>query len=273
MPLYQRHFYLQNGMDFLNSWQMDTEKQAHFFCGTSNVVLPVPNKGHFPPEYQEKSRLCYYASIFNSVEVNSSFYKIPQGRTVERWATEVPEGFRFTFKLSRDITHAKELIYDPTIIPRFMDAINRIGDKKGCLLVQFPGSIKASFFQRLKKLLGELHTAPQIEEWNLAIEFRDSSWYKDSVYQLLEQYKAGIVVQDMPKCRTPDIDMESSFLYLRFHGERGDYRGSYEEDVLQDYSYVVSSALGEDKDVYAYFNNTMGSAVHNAMGLKEIVLG
>lgn len=79
----------------------------YFFCGTGNVVLPVPHKTHLPPEYKDKSRLNYYASMFNSMEVNSSFYKIPMPRTVEKWANDVPENFRFTFKLFGGITHAK----------------------------------------------------------------------------------------------------------------------------------------------------------------------
>src|SRR4051812_48059362 len=78
-----------------------------FYCGTSNVELPVPNKTFFPPEFQEKSRLCYYSSLFNTVEINSSFYRIPLPRTVEKWSSEVTDDFLFTFKLWREITHGK----------------------------------------------------------------------------------------------------------------------------------------------------------------------
>src|SRR3954465_7391011 len=107
---------------------MKREKHL-FYCGTSNVVLPVQNKGFFPPEFQDKTRLNYYASLFNSVEINSSFYKIPMGRTVEKWANDVPHNFRFTFKLWREITHAKELNYTPADIHRFMQSINFAGTK------------------------------------------------------------------------------------------------------------------------------------------------
>src|SRR4051812_42568677 len=116
---------------------MKLQEATRFYSGTSNVVLPVPNKGHYPPEYQDKSRLHFYASLFNTVEVNSSFYKLPMPRTVERWASEVPEHFRFSFKLWREITHVKELNYDPANIARFFEVVNRIGAKKGCILIQF----------------------------------------------------------------------------------------------------------------------------------------
>lgn len=108
---------------------------ADFYAGTSGMVLPVPNKRFHPPEYQERSRLCYYGSLFNSIEVNSSFYKLPQAKTVAKWAAEVPAHFRFTFKLWREITHAKGMAFKPEDVLRFMQSIGTASDKKGCLLV------------------------------------------------------------------------------------------------------------------------------------------
>src|SRR4051812_13911921 len=110
------------------------------YTGTSNVELPVPNKQSFPPDYQDKSRLTYYASLFNTVEINSSFYKVPMAKTVAKWAESVPAHFKFTFKLWQEITHAKGCIYNPDEIERFINVINHVGNKKGCLLVQFPPS-------------------------------------------------------------------------------------------------------------------------------------
>src|ERR1700712_55123 len=104
-----------------------------YYAGTSGLVLPVPNKTHYPAAFKEKSRLCYYASLFNSIEVNSSFYKIPQAQTIEKWVGMVPDGFRFTFKLWKGITHEKNLIFNPDNISRFMNAISVVGNCKGCL--------------------------------------------------------------------------------------------------------------------------------------------
>lgn len=245
-------------------------KSTRFYCGTSNVELPVPNKTHFPPEYQDKSRLCYYASLYNTVEINSSFYKIPLPRTVARWATEVPDDFRFTFKLWKGITHARELIYDAADIERFFTAIDSVGDKKGCLLIQFPASIKASLFQSFRGLMDDVHSVSEGSGWKIAVEFRDRSWYCDNVYQLLEQYRTAVVVHDMPASATPLIDMDAGFVYLRFHGEKGDYRGSYEEDFLHEYAGYIHDWVAEGKHVYAYFNNTIGGAVANAQMLQEL---
>ena len=247
-------------------------KRGIFYCGTSNVELPVPNKSYFPAEFQDRSRLCYYASLFNTVEVNSSFYKVPQGKTVAKWASEVPGLFRFTYKLWKGITHVPLLQYDQQELNKFLDVINNAGDKKGCLLIQFPASVKASLFSNFKKLLTYIQTTGKVDGWALAIEFRDSSWYTDTVYELLDQYNATLVVHDMPKSRTPQVELLSDTVYLRFHGEKGDYRGTYEEDVLRDYAYLVKDWLQEGKTVYAYFNNTAGGgAVGNAATLYRYV--
>ncbi|RYE23807.1 MAG: DUF72 domain-containing protein [Sphingobacteriales bacterium] len=245
---------------------MESLKKGKFYCGTSNVELPVPNKTFFPPEFQDKSRLNYYASLYNTVEINRSFYAIPQGKTLAKWAADVPGNFRFTLKLWKGITHVPELMYNKEDVEKFMSVINHIGDKKGCLLVQFPASIKASLISRLKNLLDDI-AHYNTNGWNVVIEFRDNSWYNDRVYQLLETYKASVVLHDIPKSRTPMIDMDSDVVYLRFHGERGDYRGGYEEDVLRDYAYLIADWAEQGKDVYAYFNNTIGEAVHNAVSL------
>ncbi len=79
-----------------------------FYSGTSGLVVPVP-QALYPPEFKGKSRLNYYASLFNSIEINSTFYKMPKISTVSNWAESVPDEFRFTFKLSKAITHAKGL--------------------------------------------------------------------------------------------------------------------------------------------------------------------
>jgi uncharacterized protein YecE (DUF72 family) len=111
---------------------------ANYYSGISGLVLPVPNKTHYPAEFQDKSRLCYYASLFNSIEVNSSFYKVPQSKTVAKWVADVPASFKFTFKLWREISHVKGLAFNPADVQRFMQAIDTAGEKKGCLLDPVP---------------------------------------------------------------------------------------------------------------------------------------
>lgn len=254
----------------MNAPNRKTKTKPPFYCGTSNVELPVPNKSHYPEAYQDKSRLNYYASLFNTVEINSSFYKIPRRQTVEKWAADVPDEFRLTFKIWKGITHAKELLYEPADVEKFMEAVNGAGAKKGCLLLQLPASIKRSAMQKLRRLLDELSASNGLSEWKLAIEFRDRTWYDDVVYEMLEHYKVAVVIHDMPRSATPIIDMEAPFVYMRFHGQAGDYRGTYADDLAEHADYI-KQYLDDGKPVFAYFNNTLGGAVKDAMELRGMV--
>ena len=102
-----------------------------FFSGTSGLVLPVKNKLAYPEHLQDKSRLHFYSTLFNSIEVNSIFYKLPMPKTALRWSNEVAGDFRFTFKLSKEITHCKELEYNKAAITNFFDVIQIPDNRKG----------------------------------------------------------------------------------------------------------------------------------------------
>ena len=250
---------------------MENHDEKLFFSGTSGVVLPVPNKQFFPPEFQDKSRLNYYASLFNSVEINSSFYKVPQAITVGKWAESVPENFQFTFKLWREITHTKGLAFNPQDVDRFIETINAVGEKKGCLLVQFPPSLKISGARQFEKLLSSIVQADAERQWKVAVEFRNQSWYHEDIYELLEQVGIGLVIHDKPLSVTPLYDITEKFVYLRFHGPSGDYKGNYTDDFLYEYAEYIQEWNNEGKVVYVYFNNTMGNAVKNLMTLNGIL--
>lgn len=239
------------------------------YCGTSNISLPVSGKAFFPPAFQDKSRLHYYASLFNCLEVNSSFYRIPMARTVAKWAEDVPGDFKFTFKLFRGITHSKGLIWEAAELQRFLMAIEAAGKKKGCILVQFPPSIQYSYFDKVSHLLTALRQEPLARDWRIAVEFRHSSWYREETFHLLETNQMAMVQHDMPASKISFPDIESEFVFLRFHGENGKYRGSYDDEVLSDVADYCKDCLQQGKMVFAYFNNTMGNAVQNAMTLRH----
>src|SRR5687768_442306 len=99
------------------------------YSGTSNIVVPI-KQAEYPPQFSGASRLQYYASLFSSVEVNSSFYKIPKAATVEKWRESVPSHFRFTFKVPKAVTHAKGLQFSVAEVGRLAEVVAHIGDKK-----------------------------------------------------------------------------------------------------------------------------------------------
>ncbi|MBK7427520.1 MAG: DUF72 domain-containing protein [Saprospiraceae bacterium] len=241
--------------------------KSYFYSGLSGLILPIP-KYLFPAPFENASRLTYYASHFNSIEINSSFYKIPQGATVSKWASSVPEDFKFTFKLWREITHIPGLNFNKADVARFFQSINNVQEKKGCLLVQFPPGLKIESISQLKKLLICLKEYNS-SGWKIAVEFRNKSWHDDSIYQLLNDFKACLVIQD--KLATPSISHEQDFIYIRFHGPTGNYMESYSDDFLSEYATYIHEWISEGKEVYVYFNNTMGDAFGNLKALNALV--
>jgi len=242
-----------------------------YYSGTSGLLLPVPNKLHYPEAFKDRSRLCYYGSLMNSIEINSSFYKIPLASTVKKWAGEVPADFLFSFKLFKGITHAPQLGFDPADIARFIEVIAHAGDKKGCLLVQFPPSIRIANLPQLSRLMAVLREHDPDQDWKIALEFRHPSLYVDEIMELLEEYGLGMVTHDKGAAASPLDDLDTGFRYLRFHGPNGNYRGSYPDDVLAEFAGYVAEWLLEGKEVFVYFNNTMGEAYANLQTLKCFV--
>ncbi|WP_114938610.1 DUF72 domain-containing protein [Mucilaginibacter endophyticus] len=236
----------------------------NFYSGTSNLVLPVPNKTFFPEAFRNGTRLSYYASLFNSVEVNASFYKMPRAKTVAKWSDEVPDDFVFSFKLNKSITHALNGQFDLKSVPAFMDAICATA-KRGCLLVQLPPKFRPDLVQ-LTALLAALKPCG----WRIAVEFRQPDWYAQEVFELLRSFDAAVVLHDMRKSTTSVLST-ANHIYIRYHGPEDGYRGSYTTDYLEEYAGYIQEWLTEGKSVYAYFNNTLGAAVQNLQTLDRIV--
>jgi uncharacterized protein YecE (DUF72 family) len=250
---------------------MSNQPKGVLRIGTSGIVVPG-SKETFPAAFQDKSRLSYYSSLFNTLEINSTFKKIPMLSTFEKWALDVGDEFQFTIKLWKEITHVKRLNINLDNIDVFFEAANHIGDKKGCLLIQFPASITAEYSSNIEQILQRLQQLDTENKWRKAIELRSVSWYNSDTYKLLDTYNASLVLQDMPKSKKLDVEGYTDFFYFRFHGPKGDYRGSYSNDFLDEQAEKIRNLLNSGKDVYAYFNNTMGNAFENAMSLKAAVV-
>lgn len=238
--------------------------------GISNVVVPG-NKQTFPRAFQSKSHLHYYSSIFNTVESNRSFYKTPLFSTYEKWSKDVPEDFRFSLKMSKEITHAKDLQGGLASVRSFIQAVGGVGHKKGCLLLQFPGKITLDYFEKVEGILRELQQQDPTHQWRRVIEFRNDSWYTGETDELLDEYRAVMVLHDFKKGKNFTMTGKPDFFYIRFHGPGGDYRESYTNQFLKAKADNIQSWLKQGKDVYVYFNNTMGNAFENALTLKTML--
>lgn len=190
--------------------------------------------------------------------------------TVEKWSKEVPYHFQFSFKVSKEITHTKNLEADLSCIGPFVTAAEGAAEKKGCLLIQFPGKVTLEHFEKVELILHEIQNQDPLGEWRIALEFRHASWYIGETTDLMNEYKAAVVLHDFAKGKILDVMSDADFVYIRFHGPNGDYRDSYADKFLKAKAANITAWLDEGKDVYAYFNNTIGNAFENALKLKSL---
>jgi uncharacterized protein YecE (DUF72 family) len=240
------------------------------YSGLSGLQLKI-RQSDFPEEHRQSSRLSYYSTLFNSIEINSCFYKVPRPATVERWASSVPADFKFTFKLWKEITHQKELYFREEDVVTFMQTISGAGNKKGSLLVQLPPSTDFTWFRQLEKLVSIIYRWNAEYGWKVAVEFRNNSWYRNEVYEMLNIHQCEIVMQDIPRSATPWLEHPLDFVYVRFHGPKGDYRGGYTDYFLEEYAGYINEWSQEGKTVFVYFNNTAGDAYSNLETMNKLL--
>jgi uncharacterized protein YecE (DUF72 family) len=218
----------------------------------------------YPPRCPQRDWLEVYAREFETVEVNSTFYRLPKRDAVARWVEQVPEGFVFVVKVSRYVTHMKRLTTVPDSWLKLRERIEPIIDA-GCLgplLWQLPANFTRDD-ERLATALGQLP-----REHRHAFEFRDPSWFHDDVYALLREHDVAAVIADDARRPLPVPPPTAGFGFVRFHyGARG-RRGNYSDTELDAWTGHLAR-LAERGEVFAYFNNDWeGFAPRNAQAVR-----
>lgn len=223
-------------------------------------------RGNFYPEDLPQTRwLEHYAGVFDTVEINNSFYRLAEEATFARWAARVPARFTFAVKASRFLTHMKKLKDPEEPVERFFSRARALGRHLGPVLYQLPPGFKLDK-QRLEHFL---HVLPRGVRH--VVEFRDPTWYVDDVYALLRRHGAALCLHDMPGS-APDRARVGRFVYVRFHGARGRCDGSYPDDRLERWAAWLDAQVAAGAEAYAYFNNDIGGhAPRNALTLRRML--
>ena len=222
----------------------------------------------YPPGLSQRKWLEYYAEKFTTVELNVTFYRLPEASTFLGWAHRTPPGFMFAVKGSKLITHLKRLSGINELVEQFLERANELGDKLGPVLWQMPPKQNAdrdllkSFIKVLARNAGLRH----------AFEFRHQSWFVEPVYDLVREAGMSVVSADYAQ-GLPEPPLDFSFLYIRRHGgSRRAVHGSYPDRALAEDAKVIKKALREMRDVFMYFNNDIeGHAPANAASLIEML--
>mgnify|MGYP006290556957 CR=1 FL=1 len=234
------------------------------FVGTSGWNYRDWKGVFYPEDLKKREWFGYYAERFGTVEVNYTFYRWPSEEMVDKWHDECPAGFRMTLKAPRMITHLKKLKEVDGLVRDFYALGSRLKGKMGCFLFQLPPNMRFSDnnFAKLERFVKLLDGRK-----DNAIEFRDASWWRREVFDLLDEHRVGFVT--VSGLGLPEDFVETGGLvYIRFHGDR--YGGDYSRDVLRRYAERLKGSKA--RKAYVYFNNDKdGFAPKNALELKGML--
>ncbi len=240
-------------------------RKARPFVGCSGWIYKHWRGVVYPEGLPQRRWFEHYATLFDSVEINNTFYRLPPASTFQAWAAQAPAGFTYSLKLGGFGSHRMKLRDAASWLPNHLERAELLGSALGPTLVQLPPRWKRNV-ERLEEFLS---VAPAGMRW--AIEMREPSWLHDDVFEVLRRHGAALCLHDLladhPLVRTTD------WTYLRFHGAETltqKYWGRYGEQRLEPVAEVVARWLAEGCDVYAYFNNDGGGfAVQDAMWLSQ----
>lgn len=239
---------------------------ADVFIGCSGFNYRHWRGTFYPEKLPQKRWFEHYRSVFPTVELNVTFYRLPLPATFAKWHQETPSSFTFAIKGSRFITHVKRLADCEEAIKRYFDAALNLREKLKVVLWQFPPGFQADT-ERLQGFIRQLRQYPVRHTF----EFRHGSWLIPETVELCREYGAGICMADWPEflIETP---LSGDFVYLRRHGHDRSYTGSYSSEELAEDAARIKGYLAKGLDVFIYFNNDLGGhAPRNAQQLRQLL--
>jgi uncharacterized protein YecE (DUF72 family) len=248
---------------------LDRLTAPRVLVGCSGWNYPHWRNGVFYPRgLPARDWLSFYAERFDTVELNSTFYRLPSPSAVEGWVSQTPERFTFAAKVSRFVTHVKRLRDVEAHLPLLLDRLEPlVGARKlGPLLWQLPPTFRRDD-ERLETALAVF--PPGLRH---AIEFRHESWFAGAVADLLRSRNVALVIADRPEIRSFQThDLTADFVFVRLHYGSHGRRGNYSRAELEEWAGRIRR-WADGRDVYAYFNNDWeGFAPANARTLAKLL--
>jgi uncharacterized protein YecE (DUF72 family) len=246
-------------------------KQRQIRIGCSGWQYRHWRGSFYPAAAPQAQWFDHYARVFDSVEVNNSFYRLPPAETFAAWRHQAPSRFLYAVKASRFLTHMKKLKDPGDPLLRFFEHARELGPTLGAVLYQLPPNFRINL-ERLTAFLDAIpaasHQARLRRRPLHVIEFRDASWYDDRVYALLERHRVAMCLHDMQGSATARLVVGPA-VYVRFHVGTSKYGGRYDDRRLDAWADWLAARADEGLDVFAYFNNdTGGHAPRDAVRLR-----
>ncbi len=219
----------------------------------------------YPQDLKPEEFLEFYTGHMPTVEINNTFYQLPDESTLALWRDTVPENFVFAVKASRYLTHLKKLKDPAQPATNFLESITPLGDKLGPVLFQLP----PRWHFNEDRLVQFLDTLPS--KYRYSFEFRDSSWFNPKTYTALKRHNAAFCIYHL-NGRVSPKEITANFVYARLHGPEAPYQGDYDSQTLQGWAGAFSSWADQGKEIFCYFDNDQaGYAVKNALELQAML--
>jgi uncharacterized protein YecE (DUF72 family) len=239
---------------------------ARVLIGTSGWHYDSWRGPFFPKGLPLKSQLQFYASQFQTTELNGVFYRTPTPEAVKTWRELTGRDFVFAWKASKFITHWKRLSQNSVnSLELLEDRLSHLGSKVGPILFQLPPNFKADA-DRLRTFLKLLS-----DKRRYSFEFRDPSWYAPQILKLLADQNISLCLSDHHDAPAP-WKRTADFVYVRGHGPGGRYKGHYPESTLKEWAKRIRSWKNRGIDVYIYFDNDQKSAAPaDALKLRQML--
>jgi len=236
------------------------------FIGCSGFSYPHWRGRFYPAKLPLSRRFDFYCSVFSSIELNVTFYRLLKPATFDRWRLSSPPGFAFSVKGSRFITHVKRLMDPEAPLERFFEGVLRLEDKLKAVLWQFPPGFGRDA-ARLERFVAALEAYPVRN----ALEFRNESWLTEETFDLCRRTNTTLCLADWPPF-IADLPLSADFVYLRRHGSGGNYASSYSPAELESDARRIRGYRDSGRDVHIYFNNDVhGYAPENARELTGLL--
>ena len=228
-----------------------------YWIGTSGYNYPEWKGSFYPEKLASAKMLAYYAARFSSVEINYTFYRLPNRKTLTGWSAQTPDPFRFTLKAPRRITHDARLQHADELLRVFLDAAKMLGPKLGVFLFQLPPSFK----KNLDVLTQFLDLLPP--GTRAAFEFRHASWLDDEVFGALRERNLALCVADSEKLSTPAVST-ADYGYFRLRDE------GYTPADIEGWAKTIAGLAPGWKETYVYFKHEdEGKGPEFAQRLRE----
>lgn len=244
-------------------------KQGKIHIGTSGWSYKDWKGVYYPEKMKPAEWLTWYAKDFDITEINTSFYHLPKPQTVLNWAEKVPAHFKFCPKISRYITHMKQLNDPEEPLQRFFEVFEPVRKHLGPVLIQLPPRSKFNydktehFFKVLKQ---------DYKQYDFALEVRHETWMEQAAIDLMRKYDIAFVISQSGVGFPYAEYITAKNIYIRFHGPKKLYSSSYTDAAMKDYARKIRKWAKEGHDIWVFFNNDWFTyAIQNAKTLMKLL--